>query len=209
MSKVKMTVRTPKMDMTPMVDLFCLLLTFFMLTTSFRPQEAVQVDTPSSVSENIAPEKNVFTIYVSKEGKVFYNLDNGADSSLHIRGKVLKDMATQLQVNFTPQQIAKFEDLASFGMPLKDLPAWIDAEGSKRDAMQTGIPIDSLNNELIYWVLFSRKQNPEAFATIKGDSEADYKVVSEIFEMLKKNNVVKFNLTTNLEKVEVNINDIK
>ena len=51
MSKIKLAAHQPHIDMTPMVDLFMLLLTFFMLTTSFKPSEAVQVDTPNSVSE--------------------------------------------------------------------------------------------------------------------------------------------------------------
>ena len=53
MSKIKLPSKPPKIDMTPMVDLFMLLLTFFMLTASFIPQEAVQVDTPNSISEKL------------------------------------------------------------------------------------------------------------------------------------------------------------
>jgi biopolymer transport protein ExbD len=204
MAKIKMTVRTPRMDMTPMVDLFCLLLTFFMLTTTFRPQEAVEVKTPTSVAENLAPDLNVLTIYVSKEGKVFFNLDNGRDTSMHIRSKVLEDVSRHFQVPFSKAQLKKFEKLASFGMPIKNLGAWIDAgSGSAADAMQIGMPIDSTNNELVFWILYSRNQNKDLKVDVKGDSDADYKIIDKVFAILRKNNVLKFNLTTTLEKVEI------
>jgi biopolymer transport protein ExbD len=209
MSKIKMTVRTPSIDMTPMVDLFFLLLTFFMLTTSFRPQEAVQIDTPSSISDQLAPDKNVMTIFIAKDNKVFFNIDNGGDTSMHIRKKVLTDLATYQQVSFTPEQINMFGKLSSFGMPLKDLGAWIDAESSKRDEMQTGIPIDSTDNQLALWIHFSRLANPAAEATIKGDSDVDYKTVKKVLDILQEKKINKFNLTTNLEKVEIKPEDLK
>ena len=93
------------MDMTPMVDLFCLLLTFFMLTTTFRPQEAVQVDTPNSISEKIAEGQDMMTIFVSRDNKVYFDLDKGSDTALHIRRKVLKDLADYQKVSFTDEQI--------------------------------------------------------------------------------------------------------
>lgn len=72
MAKIKLRRQSPHVDMTPMVDLFSLLLTFFMLTTSFRPQEAKVIDTPFSVSEKTAPEKNVITLLIDKEDNVFF-----------------------------------------------------------------------------------------------------------------------------------------
>src|ERR1035437_3118190 len=90
MAKIKLPSKPPRIDMTPMVDLFFLLLTFFMLTTSFRPQEAVQVDTPQSISEKLSPDRNVLTISISKDNRIFFNIDNGKDSAQHIRKRILQ-----------------------------------------------------------------------------------------------------------------------
>jgi biopolymer transport protein ExbD len=209
MSKIKMAVRTPRIDMTPMVDLFFLLLTFFMLTTTFRPQEAVQVDTPNSVSEELAPDKDVMTIEISKDNKVFFNIDNGSDTAWHIRKKVLMEVAKYKQVEFTKEQLNMFEKLNSFGMPLANLGEWIDAESKDRDQYQVGIPMDSVNNELALWIHFSRLANPRADATIKGDSESDYTTIKKVIDILQDKKINRFNLTTNLEKVEIKPEDLK
>jgi biopolymer transport protein ExbD len=209
MSKIKMPVRTPRIDMTPMVDLFFLLLTFFILTATIRPQEAVQVDTPKSISELLAPKDDVITISISDKNKVFFNIDNGADTSQHFRKKVLTELAKYKQVQFTEKQINTFEKLNSFGMPLKDLGKWIDAESSERDALQTGIPMDTVDNELALWIHFSRLTNPKAEATINGDSESDYTTVKKIIDILQDKKINRFNLVTNLEKVEIKPEDLK
>ena len=95
--------------MTPMVDLFALLLTFFMLTTSFRPQEAAVIDTPNSISEKMTPEKNVITILIGKDNKVFMNFDNGLDTAVLVRKEVLKKVAEQLSLQFTDKELKTFQ----------------------------------------------------------------------------------------------------
>jgi biopolymer transport protein ExbD len=209
MSKIKMPHRTPRIDMTPMVDLFFLLLIFFIETATFRPQEAVQVDTPNSISEQLAPHEDIMTISISKDNKIFFDLDNGSDTSWHIRKKVLKSIADYSQVTFTPEQIDKFAKLSSFGMPLKDLGNWIDAESKDREALQVGMPMDSTDNELALWVHFTRLANPRAEATIKGDSKADYNIVKKVLDILQDKKINRFNLITNLEKVEIKPEDLK
>jgi len=201
--------KPPKIDMTPMVDLFFLLLIFFILTATFRAPEAVAVDTPSSISNTTTPEKHVMTIMVSKDNMVFFNVDNGIDTSEHLRGKILQAVGQQYQIKFTPEEIKKFEGMSSFGLPMDKMRSWIDEKDAKaRDAMHIGMPVDSTDNQLMMWVRMSRLYNSELEVAIKGDQGADYTTIKKVIDVLQDNNVNKFNLTTNLESVDVNIDNL-
>jgi biopolymer transport protein ExbD len=75
MPKIKKARVGIKLDMTPMVDVAFLLLTFFMLTTQFKPPEDVTVELPTSHSAFKLPESDVMMITISKEGRIFLGLD--------------------------------------------------------------------------------------------------------------------------------------
>ncbi len=65
-----------KLDMTPMVDVAFLLLTFFMLTTQFKPPEDVTVELPTSHSAFKLPESDVMMITIAEDGRIFLGLDS-------------------------------------------------------------------------------------------------------------------------------------
>ena len=76
MPKVKIPRKSTLIDMTAMCDVAFLLLTFFMLTTQFKSDESVIVDTPSSISEIKLPDTDIINITITQDGKVFFSIDN-------------------------------------------------------------------------------------------------------------------------------------
>lgn len=64
-----------KVDMTPMVDLAFLLITFFMLTTTFGKPQAMEVNMPDKTEDNQEQplkESKALTILLGEENKIFY-----------------------------------------------------------------------------------------------------------------------------------------
>ncbi len=196
MPKINYPRASPKLDMTPMVDLAFLLVTFFMLTTKFRADEPVIVDTPSSVSEIKLPDIDIMTITIAPSGKLYFNIDGKKT-----REQVLLKMAERYKITFSEDDIRRFSVLSSFGLPIRDLKQYLPLDESGRKLIkQDGVPYDSLNNELSDWIRFSRLENPQFRIAVKGDRKSDYETVKKVMDILQVNKVNKFNLITNLEE---------
>jgi len=89
------------------------------------------------------------------------------------------------------------------------MQAFIITDDSKvRTALQTGIPMDSTDNQFAWWIRMARLTNPYAEVAIKADGETDYTVVKKVMDLLQENKVNKFNLVTNYQKEEVNLKDL-
>ena len=171
MGKVKIKRKSTLIDMTAMSDVTVLLLTFFMLTSTFLAKEPTVVMTPSSVSEEKVPMNNLVTILVSgkdkpgnagnpdTEGKIFISFTGDKDSTLsseHIREmmlleavKIYNEQHPSAKVTLNQKQITEFTKLKMFGLPFRGMPQYLDLEQSKRDEFQgnmedpnVGIPID-------------------------------------------------------------------
>ncbi|MCB9251686.1 MAG: biopolymer transporter ExbD [Flavobacteriales bacterium] len=215
MPKIKMPRSSPSLDMTPMVDLAFLLVTFFILTSSFRAPEPVQVITPSSTSDKLMPE-NAVLITISDSGKVFFNI-NGSD----VRIKVLEKMSQKYKIDFTKKEYEEFSGMASIGVGMKNLKKFINTEPAKREKFKsTGIPMDSLNNQLRDWIQAGwiegmtkykelKDQAKESGKTvqveplrfaIKADGKANYIVVKEVIKTFTDLRIFRFNLLTNFEQ---------
>ena len=215
MPKIKLPTKSPHIDMTPMVDLFSVVLTFLMLTTTMRQPEPAPVDTPSSISEKPTPDFNNMTLLLSKDNKVFLNFDNynalGQDTSLAFRPKILVEMGRRYNIEFTAAEQAEFKKIpSSVGVPILKMKEFLDTRDSKaRAALETGVPIDSTDNQLADWIFCARTVNPNIQACIKGDAKTGFEVVKRVLDIMSDKNVFKFNLITTLEAVRINLAEIQ
>lgn len=194
MPKVKVPRKSTPIDMTAMCDVAFLLLTFFMLTTKFKPDEKIKVNIPASVAETKLPDKDILMLHVDQQGKVFYGIDNQG-----IRQQLLtliKEEHPELQFNGT--QTRNFMLMDSWGVPLAELPALLN---DPKNYPQKGINLDTLaipttTGELGQLLLLGRRSNPNVRIAIKADAEADYRIVKDVIAILQKRNINKFNLIT-------------
>jgi biopolymer transport protein ExbD len=197
MPKVKVPRKSTLIDMTAMCDVAFLLLTFFMLTTQFKSDESVIVDTPSSISEIKLPDTDILNITISADGKVFFNIDNKNFSRERLLSKISEKYP---ELQFTPEEEKAFVLTGSVGVPLNQLKGYLALEEIDRKTyQQPGIPVDSTNNELGIWIMQGRLSNPNVRITIKGDQFCPWPVVKKVMNTLQDKNVNKFNLITDLE----------
>lgn len=211
MPKIKLPTKSPRVDMTPMVDTFCVVLTFLMLTTQMRQPEPANVDTPFSISEKPTPDFNKIVFLISTDDKVFINFDNGPDTLLKYRPKILDEMGKRYSVEFNDDERRAFEKYpSSIGVPIMKMKEFLDARDNKtRKTFQTGIPYDSTDNQLAMWILCARQINPNIQACLKGDAKTAFPTVKKVLDILQDKNVNRFDLITSLEAVKINLEDIQ
>jgi len=86
-----------KLDMTPMVDIAFLLLTFFMLTTTMSKPSTMEINLPPGDSKVEVAESNLLTLRVSEKNDLYQNM--GVDIPAKVEFKdlrqFLKDKSAQ------------------------------------------------------------------------------------------------------------------
>ena len=196
MGRAKIKKKSTFIDMTAMSDVTVLLLTFFMLTSTFVKKEPVQVFTPASVSEIKIPETNILQILVYPQGKIFMSLDKQPDMKA-----VLEKMGEEYGVDFTPEQEKKFVTASTFGVPMRSMQKFLDLPTEQQDKLlkNEGIPCDSTDNQFKSWVRNARQVNPDLRIAIKADASTPYAVIKNVMSSLQDLRENRYNLITSLK----------
>ena len=206
----------PSLDMTPMVDLAFLLVTFFMLTASFRMAEPVTVDPPASHADKALPD-NTILVSIDGLGRPFFGVSNS-----EAKVATLMKMSGKYKVAFSEAQIKKFGGMSSFGVAIQDLPKYIDATEAERQKFQPqkGVPNDSLKDpQLSDWVRYAAQETNGIYIrerdkakdagkdfvgekvryAIKADANTKYVSVKAVLKTFTDMKIYRFNLITSLE----------
>ncbi len=196
MPKVKVKRKSTFIDMTAMSDVTVLLLTFFMLTSTFIKKEPVQVTTPASVSEIKIPEINVLSVLIEPTGKVFMSLDKKEDQA-----QVLKRVGEDYNIAFTNKELYDFSLKPSFGVPIDRMKQFLALSSEQQDEIlkNYGIPTDSVDNQFKRWVKHAKEVNPELLIAIKADATTPYPVIKTVMASLQELRENRYNLITRLK----------
>lgn len=201
MPKVKVPRKSTNVDMTAMCDVAFLLLSFFILTTKFKPDETLTVVTPKSVSTKAAEQKDVVMITMDKEGKVYFSVSDDATSE---KGDIIDAVDQLKSLGLTDEEKAAFRRTASFvGVPFSQLKSYLHLTPEQLENYKSpGIPVtDTLNNELITWMRAAATayQGSKMNLMVKGDNEAKYPAFKGVIDAFKKNEIFKFSMVTDPE----------
>jgi biopolymer transport protein ExbD len=208
MPKVKMKRQSIRMDMTAMCDVAFLLLTFFILTTKFRPNEPVQVEIPASTAQIPIPEKDILLISVGNDGRIFFGVDDQ-----NTRLAMLDEVAKRKNFQVTGEMQKQFKLLDQFGVPLEQLPQLLTLTGDELGKFrQPGLPVNpkaplpgvpaganddpNAKNDLAELIIIARSLNERLRIAIKADKLSEYKSIDDVIETLRKTNSNRFNLIT-------------
>ncbi|MBQ9236483.1 MAG: biopolymer transporter ExbD [Prevotella sp.] len=205
MGKVKIKKADVWIDMTPMSDVMVLLLTFFMLTSTFVKNEAVKVNTPGSVSEIKVPETEVLQILCDKDGRIFIGLDKPG----YMQEMLNNFKGTVTSLNLSPLQEKNFVALASFGAPVAKMSDVLKHEASEINEAQKdlGIPTDSIDGGMSEFQLWIDAARTSSFGSdmkiaIKADADTPYKVIKKMMSEMQDMSENRYYLITNLKKEE-------
>ena len=107
-------------DMTPMVDLMCLLLTFFMLTTAFSKPKVMDIALPEKIKKNekVEPpkiaESRTLNVILGPEDKVYWYIGQAKDLESAPPLQVTDFSATGIRQVLLDRNKALFKKISEF-----------------------------------------------------------------------------------------------
>ncbi|MFI5141103.1 MAG: ExbD/TolR family protein [Bacteroidia bacterium] len=163
--------QSTKIDMTPMVDLGFLLLTFFVLTSTFSKPKSMEISFPAPPPPNEEPitVKNGISIILTKDHKIFYYKKEfiGANDP---KGRP----ATQLEeTTFTPEGLHKI---------ILEMNSYAHDEIAK---LETKVKNHQMADTTFKRLAMEAKGDKRSLtALIKTDDKATYKDVIDVVDEL-------------------------
>lgn len=206
MARVKPKRQGIQMDLTAMSDMAWLLLTFFILTTHFKTPENVNVDTPLSISQTKFPEEKTLTAYIGKDGLYYFSI-----SDLEVRIGALESMGKKYSISFSEAEKTNFKNIQEFGVPMNKMKSFLNlsADNQKKYKDSIGIPCDSIDTELVDWIVYTIAAGKKVYPNdsidmklgIKGDLSVKYPKFKNLIDQLQKRSINKFSLITNPKSI--------
>lgn len=176
-------------DMTPLVDVIMLLLTFFMLVATFKAEstEAIEIKLPESVVTDTTklPEKDIMTLTLTAKGDVFLDVDN-----YKVREQVFGD-AFGVGL-FHPDSTSKSEYEMTGGM----------VNGKKFTRKVTILnraQFEKTLTDLRLALKNSTGGKSDFRIVLKGDTQTDYGVVEDLMDIFKSTRNTRFALVTDVK----------
>jgi biopolymer transport protein ExbD len=213
MPKAKVKRKSTAIDMTPMVDLAFLLITFFMLTIQFRPPELVSVNYASAIQEatESVPTEDIIQITADEKGRVFFGVRSQKTRKEMVR---LIESETSVQLSDTLEK--QFELAGDLAVGIYNLPKYLSMEPAKRREMVSkgqfpGVPVDTANNNeknmLFKYVKYARqghyawtsrqgKEGKSIRIMVKADQKTPYPTIQKIIHTLKSQGINRINVIT-------------
>jgi biopolymer transport protein ExbD len=173
--------QSTRVDMTPMVDLAFLLLTFFVLTSTFSKPKAMELALPAKPKniEDQPPVKNGLTFLVSDNDRIFWYFGEFRD----VPGPEGQPITTLTETNYSQSSPVGLHKL------LMEKNEW--AINKKKEAIEEGTKkklADSTISRMVNDVLGDRIA---ITVLIKTDDKATYKNAIDIMDELKISDVGK------------------
>jgi biopolymer transport protein ExbD len=165
--------QSTRVDMTPMVDLAFLLLTFFVLTSTFSKPKSMELSLPAEPPPNSPPPpevKNGVTFLLSKDDRIFYYI-----GQFNLPGNAAGKPATELkETNFGPEGLHKL---------LMEQNQWAVKEIER-------LALDNKNKKIAdttfkRMALDATADNRAITALIKTDDQATYRNAIDMLDELK------------------------
>jgi biopolymer transport protein ExbD len=178
--KVRAKKMSTHIDMTPMVDLAFLLLTFFMLTTTFSKPKTMEINMPVKKPENMVEQKinNAVTAILSDKHSVYWYYGE------------FKPEETQLtKTDFSPEGIRKI--LLDKNAVTKKRVNELEEKLAKREIADSTFKRMKIDVQ-------SEKQS--LFVLIKTDDKAKYKDVIDMLDECQIASVGKYAVVDMMQK---------